>query len=32
MMEVDKISEAFWQETPWGQNMKDTLKNRPFPK
>lgn len=32
MMEVDKISEAFWWETPWGKNMQDTLKNRPFPK
>lgn len=32
MMEVERISEAFWRETPWGQTMKETLRNQPFPK
>lgn len=32
MMDVERISEAFWRETPWGKAMKDTLRNHPFPK
>jgi len=32
MMEVGEISEAFWRETPWGQAMRDELKNHPYPK